>query len=221
VLPGLRAPGGSEVLVEEWMTENPTSVADDTPVMEAMQLLRRGGYRRLPVLASGRLVGIVTDRDLKEATPSKASTLSVYEMNYLLSKLLVRDVMSPELITVASHDPIENAALLMEEYTISGLPVVNDGELVGIFTITDLLRAFITFLGLREGGIRVTADLPDAPGVLAQVAQAAPPSNISAVATAASGDTGQRRLVLRVIGEGASGFTGRLRAAGVHVVDER
>jgi acetoin utilization protein AcuB len=196
-------------------------VADDTPVMDAMQLLRRGGYRRLPVLASGRLVGIVTDRDLKEATPVKASTLSVYEMNYLLSKLLVRDVMSTELVTVAGDDPIERAALLMEEHTISGLPVVDDGELVGIFTITDLLRAFIAFLGLREGGFRVTADLPDAPGVLAQVAQAGPPSNISAVATAASGTAGQRRLVLRVVGDEASGFAERLRAAGVRVVDER
>lgn len=209
------------MLVQEWMTADPTSVADDTPVMDAMQILRRGGYRRLPVLADGRLVGIVTDRDLKEATPSKASTLSVYEMNYLLSKLLVRDVMGPELITVASDDPIENAALLMEEHTISGLPVVDDGELVGIFTITDLVRAFIAFLGLREGGLRVTADLPDAPGVLALVAQAGPPSNISAVATAAPDGGGQRRLVLRVVGEQADGFADRLRAAGVRVVDER
>ena len=209
------------MLVSEWMTANPTTVAGDTPVMEAMHLLRKGGYRRLPVVAGDELVGIVTERDLKEATPSKASTLSVYELNYLMSKLLVRDVMQPEVVTVASDDPIENAALLMEEHTISGLPVMTGGALAGIFTITDLLRAFIGFLGLREGGIRVTADLPDVPGVLARAAQAAPPSNISAVATAGVTSTGLRRVVLRVVGDGAERFADRLRSAGVDVVDVR
>lgn len=209
------------MLVREWMTTDPQTVAATTPVMEAMQRLREGGFRRLPVLRDGALVGIVTDRDLKEATPSKATTLSIYELNYLLSKLLVKDVMVRTVITVGSDDPIERAALLMEEHRVSGLPVVDAGRLVGILTITDLLRAFVGFLGLREGGVRVTVDLPDAPGALAKVAEAGPPSNIIAAVTVGVVEGERRRLVLRAAGEGAAGFADRLSERGLSVRDVR
>jgi len=203
------------------MTPNPQTVSSDTPVMEAMQRLREGGFRRLPVTRDGKLIGIVTDRDLKEATPSKATTLSVYELNYLLSKLLVKDVMKAPVITVRGEDPIEHAALLMEEHRVSGLPVLKGNELVGIVTITDLMRAFVSFLGMREGGTRVTVDLPDEPGVLARVAQAGPPSNIIAAVTTGVQTGHRRRLVLRVTGEDSEGFPDRLKAASIDVVDVR
>jgi len=209
------------MLVREWMTPDPKTVSADTPVMEAMQRLREGGYRRLPVTRDGKLIGIVTDRDLKEATPSKATTLSVYELNYLLSKLQVKDVMKSPVITVRSEDPIEQAALLMEEHRVSGLPVLDGTALVGILTITDLMRALVSFLGLREGGTRVTVDLPDEPGVLARVAQAGAPSNIIAAVTTGIMPGHRRRLVLRVVGEGAEAFPDRLREGGVDVVDVR
>jgi len=209
------------MLVREWMTKDPQTVSATTPVMEAMQRLREGGFRRLPVVREGRLVGIVTDRDLKEATPSKATTLSIYELNYLLSKLLVKDVMVASVITVGPDDPIERAALLMEEHRVSGLPVIEDGHLIGILTITDLLRAFVAFLGLREGGVRVTVDLPDAPGALARVAEAGPPSNIIAAVTTGVVEGERRRLVVRVAGEGASGFADRVRERGIDVRDVR
>lgn len=209
------------MLVREWMTENPKTVEGTTPVMEAMQLLREGGYRRLPVVRNGKLIGIATDRDLKEATPSKATTLSVYELNYLLSKLQVKDVMTAPVITVRSGEPIEQAALLMEEHKVSGLPVLEGDRLVGILTITDLLRAFVTFLGLREGGTRVTVELPDEPGVLARVAEAGPPSNIHAVVTSGVRKGDRRTLVMRVAGEDAEGFADRLARMGVDVTDVR
>ncbi len=209
------------MLVREWMTKDPQTVSATTPVIEAMQRLREGGFRRLPVVREGRLVGIVTDRDLKEATPSKATTLSIYELNYLLSKLLVKDVMVASVITVGPDDPIERAALLMEEHRVSGLPVIEDGHLIGILTITDLLRAFVAFLGLREGGVRVTVDLPDAPGALARVAEAGPPSNIIAAVTTGVVEGERRRLVVRVAGEGASGFADRVRERGIDVRDVR
>ena len=139
------------MLVKEWMTESPQTVTSRTPVLEAMQMLRAGGYRRLPVLEGDKVVGIVTDRDLKEATPSRATTLSVYELNYLLSKLTVKEVMSAPAATVAPDDPVERAALLMEERKISGLPVVEGDKLVGIFTITDMLRAFVGGAGAARG----------------------------------------------------------------------
>lgn len=209
------------MLVREWMTPDPQTVSGSTPVMEAMQSLREGGFRRLPVMQDGKLIGIVTDRDLKEATPSKATTLSIYELNYLLSKLVVKDVMRAPVITVRADDPVEQAALLMEEHRVSGLPVLEDGKLAGILTITDLMRALVTFLALREGGKRVTVDLPDEPGVLAKVANQGAPSNIVAAVTTGIQPGHKRRLVLRVSGEGADQFTERLKAAGVDVVDAR
>lgn len=209
------------MLVRDWMTPDPQTVTGQTPVMEAMQRLREGGYRRLPVVQDGRLIGIVTDRDLKEATPSKATTLSVFELNYLLSKLTIKDVMRSPVVTIGPDEAIENAALTMESHRVSGLPVVDGGRLVGILAITDLLRAFVSFLGLREGGLRVTVDLPDEPGVLARAAEAAPPSNVVAVATAGVVEGQRRRLVLRVAGDEAEGFGQRLRDRGITVRDER
>lgn len=209
------------MLVAQWMTKAPKSVSSKTPVMEAMQLLRKGGYRRLPVVDRGRLVGIVTDRDLKDATPSAVNTLSVYELNYLLSKLVVREVMTTPVFTVSPEDPVEQASLLMEEHKISGLPVVAQGRLEGMLTITDMLRAFVAMLGLRDGGTRVTVNLPDEPGVLARAAGAAAPSNITAVVTVGVQAGSHRELVLRVVGEGAAEFPGRLRAAGLEVKDIR
>ncbi|MBW6456223.1 MAG: CBS domain-containing protein [Trueperaceae bacterium] len=208
------------MLVRDWMTKDPHTVPPSTPVMEAMQLLREAGYRRLPVVKDGKLLGIVTDRDLKEATPSKATSLSIYELNYLLSKLTLKDVMRTPVVTIGPDEAIEQAALTMEEHRVSGLPVVDKGAIVGILTITDLLRAFVDFLGLREGGRRVTVDMPDAPGSLARAAAAAPPSNVEAIVTAGAAD-GRRHLVFRVAGEGADGFADRLEALGIIVVDVR
>lgn len=209
------------MLVEEWMTKNPQAASSKTPVMEAMQMLRSGGYRRLPVVDNGILVGIVTDRDLKDATPSRATTLSVYELNYLLSKLTVKDVMSTAVVMVAPQDPVERAALLMEEHKVSGLPVVEDDKLKGIFTITDMLKAFVASLGLREGGKRVTVALPDEPGILAKAAEAAAPSNIIAVVTSGVQKGGMREIVLRVTGDGADAYATRLKEKGIQVLDVR
>ncbi|MCA9835472.1 MAG: CBS domain-containing protein [Trueperaceae bacterium] len=209
------------MLVKEWMTAEPKTVSSKTPVMEAMQVLREGGFRRLPVVDDGKLVGIATDKDLKEASPSKATTLSVYELNYLLSKLTVKDVMKTHVYTVGPNDPIETAALIMEKHKVGGLPVVDGGRVVGLLTITDMLSTFIAVLGLREGGTRVTVSLPDEPGVLSQVAESASPSNIVAVVTSGIKAGDKRELVLRVTGEGAESFPERLKAKGIEVTDSR
>ncbi len=209
------------MLVREWMTPRPEVVTERTPVMEAMDRMRQGGYRRLPVVEEGRLIGIVTDRDLKEATPSSATTLSVYELNFLLGRMRVGEVMTTDLKTIMQDDTIEHAALTMEEARVSGLPVVSPDGLVGILTITDLLRALVGFLGLREGGTRVTVDVPDEPGVLARVATAAPPSNIVAAVTSAVEPGRTRRIVLRLVGPEAASFPERLAASGLAASDVR
>lgn len=208
------------MLVRDWMAKDPVVVAPDTPVLEAIRLLKEKGFRRLPVMEGGRLVGLVTDKDLKDAMPSKATTLSVWEMNYLLAKLTVREVMARPVVTVEADAPLEKAALLMEERKIGGLPVMEGERLVGIITVTDVLRAFIEVLGLKLGGLRITVDIPDVPGALAQMAQAVPPANIVSIATAAH-LPGYQRLVMRVVGEDVEGVSKRLEAAGERVVDVR
>ena len=203
------------MLVKDWMSPAPLTVSPETPVLEALRLLKARGFRRLPVVEGSKLIGIVTDKDLKDATPSKATTLSVWELNYLLAKLTVREVMATEVLSVNSLETLEDAALRMQERKLGGMPVLdNAGALVGILTITDVLGALIRVLGLKEGGVRVTLEVPDMPGALGVAVEAIKPSNILSVATAGLRE-GQRRFVLRVNGEGLDGLADRLRAAGI------
>ena len=132
------------MLVKDWMSKDPITINDDTSMMKAIHLMKQNRFRRLPVLQQGRLVGIVSDRDLKEASPSKATTLDVHELYYLLSELQVKDIMTRDPIPVAPDDTVEHAAQLMLENTISGLPVVDEkGAVVGILTQSDVFRSFM------------------------------------------------------------------------------
>ena len=129
--------------VREWMSLLPTTVGPETSVSEARELMRRKVIRHLLVTEGERLVGIITDRDIRLNLPSPATSLSVWEINYLLTKLTVGEVMTKAVITVDPERPIEDAARLILEHRIGALPVVEDARLVGILTETDLLRAFV------------------------------------------------------------------------------
>jgi len=142
------------------------------PVHDALDLFKRERIRRAPVVKDGKLVGIVSDKDLLNASPSPASSLSVWEMNYLLSKITVSEVMSKNVLTVAEDTPIEEAARIMADNKIGGLPVMRDGHVVGIITETDLFKIFLELMGAREKGVRVTALLDEKPGQLAKVTEA-------------------------------------------------
>src|SRR5512142_1288209 len=127
------------MLVGERMTRNPVTISEDANIDDALHMMRERKIRRLPVLdASGKMVGIVSDKDLLHAAPSPATSLSVYEMHYLLSKLTVSRVMSSPVITVSPSTPLEEAARIMADNKIGGLPVVEDARLVGIITETDV-----------------------------------------------------------------------------------
>ena len=132
------------MLVREWMTPNPVTVSPTDTLPEAVRRLKSGGFRRLPVLEGDKLIGIVTDRDCKEAMPSDATSLSIWEINYLLAKLKVGEIMSKSLVVVQDFMPLKSAAELMLKHKIGGLPVVDDREnLVGILTATDVLKAYL------------------------------------------------------------------------------
>lgn len=155
------------------MTRNPIVAHPETTVPEARALLRREGISRLPILDKhDKLVGIVTEFDLVNASPSAASSLDMWELSYLLSKLHLEKVMHRQVITVTEDTTVEEAARLMADNNISGLPVMRGEELVGIITESDLFRIFTELFGARKIGVRVTALLPEKRGELASFAKA-------------------------------------------------
>ncbi|HCM25068.1 MAG: hypothetical protein A2Z99_02580 [Treponema sp. GWB1_62_6] len=155
------------------MTKNPVSIHPDVSVPEAQSIMRREKFHRLPVLdKAGKLVGIVTSSDLIHATPSAATALDMYELNYLISKLKIEKVMTRTVLTATEDLPIEEAARLMADKNISGLPVMRGDVLVGIITESDLFKLFIELFGARHAGIRLTVLLPEKKGELAAVATA-------------------------------------------------
>ncbi len=159
------------MLIKDWMTRDPVTITDDTSLIRAIHIINERRFRRLPVMSAGRLVGLVTDRDLKAASPSKATTLDVHEMYYLMAEMPVKEIMSRDPITVSQEATVEEAAQIMLAHTISGLPVVDaGGSLVGIITQSDILRALLHISGSLQGGVQFALRLEDRPGVLKEVA---------------------------------------------------
>jgi acetoin utilization protein AcuB len=160
------------MLVGERMSKPVITISPDMPISDALVLMKKEHIRRAPVVNDGKLAGIVSDKDLLNASPSPVTTLSIWEMNYLLSKVTVSQVMSSNVLTVTEDTPIEQAARIMADNKIGGLPVLRDGHVVGIITETDLFKVFLELLGAREPGVRVTALIEDQPGQLANITEA-------------------------------------------------
>lgn len=155
------------------MSHNPFTVLPGCPVADAMELIRRENVHRLPVLDENRrLLGIVSEKDLLYASPSPATTLSVYEMSALLARLPVKEVMSRKVLTVDEDTLVEDAAHLMIDHNIGGLPVMRDELLVGIVTESDIFKLFIELFGTRRKGLRATVLVPEKRGEIAEMAQA-------------------------------------------------
>jgi acetoin utilization protein AcuB len=161
------------MLVKQKMTRKPITTTTDTSVSDALSLMHEKKVHRLPVLdPSGKLVGIVSEGDLLYASPSPATTLNVWEMHALLAKLKVEKVMTRKVITVTEDTPVEEAACVMIEKKIGGLPVLREKELVGIITETDIFKVFIAMLGGYRPGVRVSASISDAKGTFAKISSA-------------------------------------------------
>ncbi|HPF21211.1 MAG TPA: CBS and ACT domain-containing protein [Syntrophomonas sp.] len=158
--------------VKNRMTENPRTVSLDSSVTEAFSLMKENNIRRLPVVDKSKVIGIITISDLNQATPSMATTLSIHELNYLLAKTKIKDVLpkKQKLITIGPENYIETAAKLMRINKVSGLPVIDDQEnLVGIITETDLFDAFIDILGVYRPHTRIDFYTSDRPGTIAGI----------------------------------------------------
>lgn len=158
--------------VHERMTRRPTVVLPDYSVAKAYQLMKEGRFSQLPVVdGDNKLIGLVTEKLLAEVNPSSATSLSVYEINYLLSKTKVKDIMKTGIFKINKNALLEDAALVMKENRISSLPVTDGEYLVGIITRTDIFRAFIDIMGVKASGTRIAISAVDKTGVFAEITQ--------------------------------------------------
>ena len=160
------------MFVSERMSRPVITVTPETPVHDALAMFKRERIRRAPVMQNGKLIDIVSASDLMNASPSPVTSLSVWEMNYLISKVTVKQVMSKKVITVDVATPIEEAARIMADKKLGGLPVMRAGKLAGIITETDLFKTFLELMGARTKAMRVTAEVDDKPGTLARITKA-------------------------------------------------
>jgi acetoin utilization protein AcuB len=191
------------MLVGERMTSPALTIGPEMGVQDALALMHRDHVRRFPVVDSrGNLVGIISEKDLLNATPSDATTLSVWEINYLLSKLTVEKIMTKNVITITRDTPLEEAARIMADKKIGGLPVVEGLKVVGIVTETDIFKLFTEILGARVHGIRLTVQVIDEPGGLYKLTGAisGTGANIISLTTFQSGTTGTGVITVKVTG---------------------
>ncbi len=161
------------MLVGELMTHRPITITPETSVPTALVMMHDNKIRRLPVVdAQGKLAGIVSEKDLLYASPSPATSLSIWEIKELVAKIKVETVMKRKVITASEDTPVEEAARLMADHKIGSLPVLRDGQLVGVVTDTDLFNAFLGMLGGRRQGVRLTAFTSGVKGTVAGITSA-------------------------------------------------
>ncbi len=144
--------------IRDVMTKNPITIDSETLVLDAQKIMKENNIRRLPIVDKGKLVGIITQHDLLEASPSPATSLSIHELNYLLAKMKVKEIMKKNPLTLTPDIPFEEALKIGQEKKIGSFPVVDKGKLVGIVTESDIVRFLTRALGLKEEGSRITIE---------------------------------------------------------------
>ncbi len=159
------------MLVKNWMTKEVVTIDADASMQDAIKILKQNHIRMLPVLNNNKLVGIITDRDLKRASASDATTLDVHELLYLIMKIKVKSIMKKPVISVPENYTVEEAAATMLEHKISGVPVVDGSEgLVGVITQTDLFKVLISLTGMGARGVQVCLQIQDRSGTIKIIA---------------------------------------------------
>ncbi|HEY83897.1 MAG TPA: CBS domain-containing protein [Chloroflexi bacterium] len=214
------------MLVREHMTSPAVTITADTPFQDALNMMRERKFRRLPVVdKKGKLVGIVSERDLLYASPSPATSLSVWEMNYLLSQLEIKSLMTKAVITILPDTTIESAASVMMKKKIGGLPVVDDNnKVIGVITETDIFKILTQMFGGGEAGLRLTLEVVREKGILATLAQAILDLGgyiVSVGSYALEDKPDMDGLVVKVQGVNKEQLIDTLEALGDHVVDAR
>jgi acetoin utilization protein AcuB len=209
--------------LRERIQRKPITINPEASFFEARNLIHEKGIRHLPVVdKNNKLVGIVTDRDIRQAAPSDATLLSVQELNYLLGKLKVSAFMTPKdkLITISPDALIEEAVQLMHDHKIGCLPVVEGEKLYGIFTETDALDHFVDVFGFKQKGTRLTVTLEDKPGTLLEVLQVFKKhnANVISIVTPSFMVEGKRIAAIRIKTEDYKQIVKDLEKAGYDVL---
>ncbi|MER2294587.1 MAG: CBS domain-containing protein [Desemzia incerta] len=169
------------MLVKNYMTADVVTVNEETKVLEALDLMKEHDFHRLPVVRNERMVGLVTEEIISDNSPSTATSLSIHELNYLLTKTTVGDIMNKEVPTIGPNDLLEEAATRMRDSKVTVLPVIeHEDQVVGIITDKDIFRAFIDLLGYNNKGSRIVIDIPeDHPGILEDITNILAEANVS------------------------------------------
>jgi len=212
------------MLVHERMSRNPVTVTADVPITEALRLMRDRQVRRLPVLdQEGNLIGIVSEKDLLYASPSPATSLSIYEMHYLLSRLRVQELMTTEVITVTADTLLEEAARIMVDHKIGGLPVTEGRKLLGIITQTDIFEVLLEQFGARQKGLRLSLEIPERKGEMARITTAIAHlgGDILALGTFLGDDPTTALVTIKVKDVSAEALEATMRDLGVQIRDMR
>ncbi len=202
------------------MTRNVVTVTRDTSVLSVRNILQENQFNQVPVVDGKRVVGIITDGDIRENSASPASTLSVHELNYLLSEMKAGDIMTKDPVTVSPETPVEAAAEIINRRNIGSLPVVSQGELVGIITTSDLLNVLLEVMGMGTPSSRIELTVPSDMGEMEKIAgivKARGLTIISMVSSVSKGDPGSRLVVIRVNTEDVRDLCKALRDAGYRV----
>jgi acetoin utilization protein AcuB len=196
------------MFVSDWMARKVFTVSPDDSIAEAAKLAKEKGIKHLPVVQGEKLKGILSDRDIKEYVPSKATSLDVYELHYLLAKTKVKEVMKTKVYTTAPDTPIEEAAMLMRDQKIGCLPVIENNKVVGIISDRDIFKVLVDITGVRHGGHRVSVMVEDRPGSVKEVADIIRKYGFSLQSILTSYervDPGYRNVVIRAKGSGQFG----------------
>ena len=212
------------MLVREWMSSQPVTITTNMSITEALRVMRQNQVRRLPVLdEAGNMVGIVSESDLLYASPSPVTSLSIYEMHDLLTRLKVPEVMAQDVITTTPDTPLEEAARIMADSKIGGLPVMEHGRLVGIITETDIFKVFLEMLGARESGIRITLDHPERKGEMARITTAIAErgGNILALGSVMTDDPTTSIVTFKVEDIPSEELQAAMRELGLNILDIR
>ncbi len=212
------------MLVGRRMTHSVITINPETSMEEALNLMHREHIRRIPVVNKhGALVGIITKMQLLSASPSDATTLSKFEMSGLMDKVKIESLMTKDVITVNEDTPLEEAAGIMVDKKIGGLPVVQGDKVVGIITETDLFKIFLEVLGARKEGIRVSTIISDEPGKIAELSKAIfnAGGNIVSLGTFMGPDSESGECTLKVDGIGEEALVKTIEPFVERVLDVR
>ncbi|HHO47442.1 MAG TPA: CBS domain-containing protein [Desulfobacteraceae bacterium] len=193
------------MLIKDWMATDILTVDANTSVMRATRIMKENNIRRLPVMSHNKLIGVVTDRDLKEASPSTTSEIDIHEMYYLLSEMKIKDVMTDKCISLKQDDTLEKAALVMLKERISGIMILDEeNKLVGLLSETDILRGFIHATGIQDGSHQYVIDMPDTPGSTTRIIDLLRRKNarVLSILTSFSDTTGgKKQVAIRILAD--------------------